>query len=405
MDVEIRPIHEGELEAWIHAAEIAFGERLEPDEVERERSVAEVDRSFAASDGGEIVGTAAAASLRMTVPAGRVLPVAGITMVGVRPTHRRRGVNTALMRRLLEQAREREEPLSALFASEGSIYGRFGFGLASFFCAIDIETDRAGFVRGYRSSGQVRLRPKDEALSTLVEVYERARQARPGTIDMDERRFRYWLHPHRSEKDEACFVAVHEGEDGADAYAVYRMKHEWPGSIPHVELTVDDVQAVSPQAYADIWRFLLDVDLVSRVKAWGRPPDEPLLFLLAEPRRLRLTVKDGMWLRPVDVRASLAARGYAGEGRVVLDVRDRFCGWNEGRYELEAGPDGAACTPTDDAPDVSCSVNALGAVYLGGVSFRQLWRANQVVEERPGALARADALFAADPAPWCPFVF
>ncbi len=405
MDVEIRCIREDELEAWIHATETAFSDRLDPEEVELERSVAELDRSMAAFDGDEIVGTAAAASLRMTVPGGHVLPTAGITMVGVRPTHRRRGVNSTLMRRLLEQSREREEPLSALFASESDIYGRFGYGLGSFSCSIDIETDRAAFVPGYRSSGRVRLLPRDEALPTLMEVYRRARQDRPGTIDMDERRFRHCLHPHHWEKDEAGFVVVHEGEDGPDAYALYRVKHEWPGSIPQLVLTADDVQAASPQAYADIWRFLLDVDLVSRVQAWGRPPDEPLLFLLAEPRRLRLTVKDGLWVRPVDVRSALAARGYAGTGRIVLEVHDPFCAWNEGRYELETGPSGAACSATDADPDLSCDVNALGAVYLGGTSFRQLWRSNQVVEERPGALAQVDAMFASDPAPWCPFIF
>jgi predicted acetyltransferase len=405
VDFRIRGIREDELEAWIHATELAFSDRLDHEEIEVERSVAEVDRSMAAFDGEDIVGTAAAVSLQMAVPGGRVLPVAGVTMVGVRPTHRRRGINTTLMRRLLEQARERGEPLSALFASESSIYGRFGYGLASFSCAIDLETDRAAFVPSYRPTGRVRLQPRDEAIPTLVEVYGRSRHARPGTIDMDERRFRWWLHPHHWEKDDPAFVAVHEGADGPDAYALYHVKHEWPGSIPQLVLTADDVQAADPQAYADIWRFLLDVDLVSRVQAWGRPPDEPLMFLLAEPRRLRLTVKDGLWLRPVDVRSALAARGYAAEGRVVFDVRDRFCGWNEGRYRLEAGSGGAACASTDADPDLSCSVNALGAAYLGGASFRQLWRAGQVVEERPGALARADALFASDPAPWCPFVF
>ena len=405
MDVEIRGIREDELEAWIHATEAAFSDRLDPEEIELERSVAEIDRSMAAFDGADIVGTAAAASLRMAVPGGHVVPVAGITMVGVRPTHRRRGINTTLMGRLLEQARERGEPLSALFASESSIYGRFGYGLASFSCAIDLETDRAAFVPEYRPSGKIRLVRKAEAIPTLLEVYGRARHARPGTIDMDERRFRYWLHPHHWEKEEAAFVAVHEGEDGPDAYAIYHVKHDWPGSIPQLKLTADDVQGASPQAYADIWRFLLDVDLVSRVQAWGRPPDEPLMFLLAEPRRLRLTLKDGLWLRPVDVRSALAVRGYATDGRIVLEVRDRFCGWNEGRYVLEVGRGEAVCAPTDADPDVSCSVEALGAAYLGGASFRQLWRASQVSEERPGGLERADALFASDPAPWCPFIF
>jgi len=222
---------------------------------------------------------------------------------------------------------------------------------------------------------------------------------------LDERRFRYWLGSYHHERELMRFVAVREGSGGADAYALYRVKHEWPGSMPRLELTVEDVQATTPQAYAEIWRFLLDVDLVSRVKAWSRPPDEPLLHLLQEPRLLQLTARDGLWLRPVDVRSALAARGYAGAGRIVLRVHDRFCAWNEGRFALDAELDGATCSETDEEPDLSCSINTLGAVYLGGSSFRQLWRANQVAEDRPGALSRADALFASDPAPWSPHVF
>lgn len=405
MDFPIRGIREEELDRWIAATAVAFSERLDPGEVEMARSVVEIDRAFASLDGTDIVGTAAAVSLRMPVPGGHILPVAGITSVGVRSTHRRRGINTALMRRLLDQAREREEPLSALFSSESNIYRRFGYGLATYSCSIDLETDRADFAPGYQPTGCVRLLPEGEAPPTLVEVYGRARQGRPGMIDMDERWFRYFLYPHHWEKDQAAFVAVHEGDDGPDAYAVYYVKHEWPDSIPQLLLTASDVQATNPHAYADIWRFLLDVDLVSRVQAWGRPLDEPLMFLLDEPRRLRLTVKDGLWLRPVDIASALTGRGYAGEGRIVLDIRDRFCSWNEGRYELEVASDGAACVSTDADPDISCSVDALGAAYLGGTSFGQLWQANQVLEERAGAIERADALFASEPAPWCPFIF
>ena len=405
MDIRVRTISEGEFEAYCHAVEVAFSGSSTPEEVERERSVAELDRCFAALDDDEIVGTAAAFSYRMLVPGGAELRVAGVTAVGVKPSHRRQGINTALMRGLLEQSREREEPLAALFASEGGIYGRFGYGLASFFCSIDLETERSEFVRGFGPTGRVRLRTKEDAIPAMLAVYEVSRLARPGTIALDQTWLEYRLHDHGPDKEAPHFFAIHEGEDGIDAYAVYKVKHEWPGSVPQLELTVHDVQATTPQAYADIWRFLLDVDLVHRVRAWDRPPDEPLLHLLAEPRRLRLTVKDGLWLRLVDVPAALSGRGYAAEGRVVLEVSDRSCPWNDGRYALEAGPDGATCLPTHEEPDVACTVNDLGAVYLGGTTFRQLHRANQVAEERPGALERADALFASDAAPWCPFTF
>ncbi len=400
MDFQIRAIREDELGPWGDAGAIAFGVQLAPEDIENMRPMVEIDRTFASFDGQEIVGVAAAVSLRMTVPGGRILPVAGISSMGVRPTHRRRGIATALMRRLLDQARERQEPLSALLASESNIYRRFGYGLASYDCSIDLETDRADFAPGYRGTGHVRLVSREEAIPILIEVYGRACHARPGMVEMDERWLRHFLHHHYGERDQAAFIAVHEGDEGPDAYAAYHVKDEWT-AFPQLLLTADDVQAASPQAYADIWRYLLDVDLVSRVQAEGRPLDEPLMFLLDEPRRLRLTVHDGLWLRPVDIGSALAGRGYAGEGRIVLEIRDRFCTRNDGRWELEVASDGASCVSTDAEPDLSCGVDALGAAFLGGTSFGQLWRANQVSEERSGALARADALFASGPAPWC----
>ena len=405
MDVDIRAIGEERFEAWVQATETSFGSMPDAEALARERSVAELDRTFGVFDGDEIVGTAASYSLRMRVPGEVDVPAAGVTMVGVKPTHRRRGLNTTMMRRLLDQSRERAEPLAALFASEGGIYGRFGYGLATLNCAIDLETDRSTFIRGYRPSGRVRLRALEESLPALSDVYRRARVARPGAVELDETRVRYWFHDHDAAKELPFFVALHEDAGEVDAYAVYKVRHEWPGSVPMNELIVHDVQALTPQAYADIWRFVLDVDLVHRVTAFARPPDEPLLHMLTEPRRLRLTVRDGLWLRLVDVPGALAARRYPMQGRLILEVLDRFCPWNEGRFVLETGPEGSSCSPTGAEPELACDVNVLGAVYLGGATVRQLWRAGRVEERHAGALARADAMFAWDPAPWCPFVF
>jgi predicted acetyltransferase len=163
--------------------------------------------------------------------------------------------------------------------------------------------------------------------------------------------------------------------------------------------------AATPDAYADIWRYLFDVDLVHRVKAWNRPVDEPLSFLMEEPRRLRLRIADGLRVRLVDVPAALEARGFVGDGRVVVDVEDRFCSWNEGRYAIEVSAGAASCSRTDEEPDIACSATDLGATYLGGATFRQLHRAGRVDERRAGALERVDELFASDPAPWSPFIF
>ncbi len=405
MDLEIRTIAEHELEAWVRANEVAFGGEPEPEDIAREREVTELDRAFAALDGDEIVGTAAAYSVRIRVPGGADLATAGVTMVGVKPSHRRRGINTAMMRRLLDQARERGEPLAALFASEAPIYGRFGFGLGAFLGSLDLETARAAFVGSYRPTGRVRMRTLEQALPTLVAIYARARVERPGTVELDERRMRYALHDHGEERRLPYFVAVHETDGEPDAYAVYKVKHDWPKGIPSNELMLYDLQATSPQAYADMWRFVLDVDLVRRVTAWDRPIDEPLLHLLADPRRLRLTLRDGLWVRLVDVPAALEARGYAAPGRLALEVRDAFCPWNEGRFRLEAGEGAARCVRTDEEPDLACDVDALAASYLGGVRLHDLWRAGRIRAASPEALELADRMLATTAAPWCPMVF
>lgn len=405
MDLEIRTIAEHELEAWVRANEAAFGADADPDDVAREREVTELDRAFATLDGEEIVGTAAAYSFRMRVPGGADVPTAGVTMVGVKPSHRRRGINTAMMRRLLEQARERREPLAALFSSEGPIYGRFGYGMATLQGSIDLERAYAAFVPSYRPTGRVRLRSFEEAVPTLVEVYAHARVERPGAIELDERHMRYAFHGHGEERRLPFFVAVHGTDGRPDGYAVYKVKHEWPKGIPGNELMLYDLQATTPQAYADLWRFVLDVDLIRHVTAWDRPADEPLLHLLADPRRLRLTLRDGLWVRLVDVPAALEARGYAAAGRLVLEVRDAFCPWNDGRFALDAGGDAARCVRTDEPPDLVLAVDALAAAYLGGVRLHDLWRAGRIEAAAPGALELGDRMLATTAAPWCPMAF
>lgn len=403
VDIEIRTIAPEELERWLWAVELAFGAQPSDDEIANERKLLETDRTLAAVDGGEFVGGASAYTFRLTVPGGDV-PAAGITGVGVRPTHRRRGINTALMRRQLDDVRGRE-PLAVLFASEGGIYGRFGYGLASFMGSVDAETERAAFIRGYEPHGRMRFVDRKEAVESFSSVLQRAAPDRPGAFVPNATWLDYTFSHHHGSEAPKWFFAVHEGEDGVDGALMYEIKHEWPDSVPRNSLEIELLDALTPAAYADLWRLVLDTDLIHRVTAWNRPADEPLLHLLQEPRRARFRLKDGLWVRLVDVPAALSSRRYATSGRIVLDVRDRFCPWNEGRVELEGGPDGATCRPVDAEPDLVLTVNDLGAAYLGGVSFRQLHLAGRIEERSAGGLSRADAMFAWHPAPWCPLMF
>lgn len=406
MDLQIRRITEDELVPFLLASEAASSDVLDEKELARERTLAEPDRNIAAFDGPDIVGTAGAFTMPMTIPGGELV-IGYPTLVGVLPTHRRRGIASLLMRALLDDARERGELLSVLYASEGGIYGRYGFGLGSIGLSFKIETARSAFVRGYRSSGQMRLVEREPAAKEILAVHEATRLGVPGMVHLDERRLAYVLgHEHGSEKERPTFFALHEGASGVDGYAVYKVAHRWPEGAPDSTLSVRDLVAANARAYADLWRFVFDLDLVTYVEAWNRPSDEPLVHMLREPRRLRARMSDNLWVRLVDVPRALAARHYAAPGRIVFEVTDPFCPWNEGRYALQAAEDGAAVAErTSEPAEITCTASDLGAVYLGGTPFRQLHRAGRGDERADGALTRADAMFGWSPAPWSPYQF
>ena len=404
-DVEIRTIRDDEREAWIRAVDLSFSAITKDDELATVLPVIETDRSFAAVDGGRFVGTAAAITFRMVVPGGERVPTAGITGVGVNPTHRRRGINTRMMAALLDQAEERGEPFAALFASEGGIYGRFGYGLASFLTEFQADTARMEYVRGVELTGSVELVSKEEALPIISRVYDAS--LRPGGPERnDGERDMIFSHLHDEERDKPWFYAIHRDDSGEpDAYAVYTMKHEWPRAIPSGTVEVKESMASTPAGYAAIWRYVFDIDLVATVSAWNRPLDDPLLVLLREPRRLRAGLIDGLWIRLVDIPAALGARRYALDGRIVFEISDQFRPATAGRYELVVEDGVGRCERTDSEPDLIGSVNSLGSVYLGGLSFSQLAEASQIEVRNEKILPEADTMFSSSPAPWCPWAF
>lgn len=406
MDIEIRPIVADEFERYSTSVERAFGSHPRPDEIEEWRRISEPERSLAAFDGGEIVGTAAAFSLDLSVP-GAEVPMAAVTAVGVAPTHRRRGLLTMLMRRQLDDVHDRGEPVAGLWASEGSIYQRFGYGLASLAGAAEIDRARTSFVRAPEVPGQIRLLDRAAALEAFPPIHERARATQPGMLSRSPS---WWQHlfadlEHWRDGASALFFALYESPEVPEGYVTYRVKQDWSTGVPAGTVRVRELLTVTPEALAALWRYCFDIDLVSKIEAWPRPPDDPLLYLLAEPRRWNLRLGDGLWVRLVDVPAALSARRYRTEGRVVFEVRDTFCPWNEGRYVVEGGPEGASCRATAEPPEIFVDAADLGAAYLGGTPFRVLARAGRVRENENRALERADAMFTWDPLPWCNQLF
>jgi predicted acetyltransferase len=401
--IAIRTVPADQLRNYIDTVNVAFAEPTDEAQFELDRALFETERVLGAYDGETLVGGGAAFSFRMTVPGGARVRTAGVTAVGVLPTHRRRGVLRSLMARQLDDVRRNGEPLALLVASEGSIYQRFGYGLGILRGSFELQRDRAAFRTPVAADGIVRLVDKEEARRLMPLVYDPVCAVTPGFIERDPP---WWderladIEAHRRGAGPQ-YRAMYERDGKPAGYVRYRIKSEWNDLGPSSTLMVNELIGVDPAAEQQLWRYVIGVDLIGVIKhAWAQP-DPPLLLMLAEPRRLALKVTDGFWLRIVDVAAALQQRGYASDDTLVIEVSDEFLPDAAGRWRLTAKGGAATVEPTADPADLALDTTDLAAAYLGAVSFGQLARAGRTVELTPGARARADALFATSVAPWC----
>nr|WSZ96011.1 GNAT family N-acetyltransferase [Streptomyces sp. NBC_00857] len=411
MTTDLRVLQPPEWDRWFRAFELAFGGLTKPAaEHALYRDLTELDRSIGVWDGEECVGTTGAFSFRLTVPGGARVPAAGVTMVSVAATHRRRGLLTSMMRRQLDDVRTWSEPLAVLVASEPVIYGRYGYGVATQRLSAEIDTARVR-ISVPEGPGDVRLRrvkPDDPAVRDACEaVYAAEVAERPGMLARRPGWERMPVVDGEPAKDGMsplqCVLAERHGE--VVGFTLFHNRPRWDASGPKGVIELRDLYALDPVAYAELWRFLFGVDLTSTIRAQDRPVDDPFQYLVSDVRRCGLGLRDSLHLRPVEVGAALAARTYRAPLDVVLEVEDPFCPWNEGRWRLSGDSKGASCERTADQPDLALSVNELGAAYLGGVSLTALARAGRVAEVRPGALSATSDAFASDLAPWLPHGF
>jgi len=403
MDIKVRACSSAEeLRDALNAISHYFGAENQLEDAERFSQWIEVDRMHAAFDGERIVAGAGAFSFRMSVPGGGSVPAGGITVVGVLPTHRRRGVLTSMMRAQLAGCRARGDVAAFLWASEATIYGRFGYGLASRMGAMTLARDRTRFVQPFEPRGTVRLVDLEEAARTFPPLYEQLFAQRPGMAS----RTKAWWETRRLFDDPARRQGGPKNRamlelDGEPAgYALYTVKQDWQSGFSKGTVTITEVVTPTPEATRELWRWLLDFDWTSQFVADLLPLDHPLFLLLAEPRRMQFTVNDGVWVRLVDVGAALAARAY-NDGEIVLEVEDAFLPENAGRWRVSS--DGAE--RTDAAADLLLDVTGLGSAYLGGFTFTDLVVASRATELTDGAAARADALFGTGLAPWNAEIF
>jgi predicted acetyltransferase len=293
------------------------------------------------------------------------------------------------MHRQFDDIRAAGESVAVLWASEGRIYQRFGYGLAVRRLELRVETNEIALTAP--AAGRLRAAAPAEVRDELVKVYDRASATRTG---WSERADRHWDHllfdPESSRHGATALRAVlHEGDEGIEGYALWRVRADWDGAGPKGEVRVREVVTTTPDAYASLWRFLLTMDLTRTANVWCCAVDEPVQFMVNEPRRLKASLADALWLRVVSVPAALAARRYPTAVDLVLEVADDLIPANAGRWRLIGGPDGARCESTVDGADLACDVRALGAAYLGGTPLTALATAGLVREHRPGALAEA----------------
>ncbi|MBL1101652.1 GNAT family N-acetyltransferase [Streptomyces coffeae] len=414
MAIEIRtPLADSDLTSWTLALNTGF---LRPPEASKEdvelrRAQTDLDRTQGAYDGDRCIATFRSFAQRLTAVGGAEVPADAISNVTVSPTHRRRGLLNRMMDHDLRAAKERGEVVASLIAAEYPIYGRYGFGPATWVTEWRVDVARAGLdprYSGPADGGRVDLADGDEVRELGPTLHERLRARLHGVIDRSEVWWRRntGLQPTPSFPWSEPFYAVYRSPEGTvDGLLSYTADDRWEAKRAQNTATVSGLIAVTPAAERALWHFLLSIDWVMYVNTGLRAPDDLLPLLLGDPRAAQTTTcADFLWLRPLDVPRLLTARTYPAEGSLVLELRDR-AGLAGGRFSLEAGPDGADCAPTTRAADLTMDIAELGTLWLGDESAVRLAALGRVTEEREGAAALAERLLRTARRPWCPDIF
>ncbi|MBV9449582.1 MAG: GNAT family N-acetyltransferase [Streptosporangiaceae bacterium] len=367
----------------------------------------DLGRGIGVFDGTELAGVGTIAALEMSVPGG-LLPMAGVLIIGVKPTHRRRGIMTRMIRHQLRELHEEGlEPVAGLTASESVIYGRFGYGQASYggYFAVPRERSALRPVAGI-DDVRIRLVPTADSVAVCEQIHARQVGKRPGMLVRPEPWGRWYaadFDRRRAGRSAKRTVLAERGGERV-GYARYRTRDETGANGVATGYTdIEEIHADDAAAFAALSRYLLGIDLTGGARFWRQPVDSPLMYLLEDLRAADMRVREVLYLRLVDVDRALAGRVYAHPIDLVLEVTDGLCPWNAGRWRLTGDEKTAQCVPTDASADLVIDVRELAAVYLGGTTFAALEQAALVTESRPGAVLDASRAFATPLAPWLQF--
>ncbi|WP_328426636.1 GNAT family N-acetyltransferase [Streptomyces sp. NBC_00443] len=412
--IDVRPITEADIPDWTRALNTGFlrSPDVSETEVADRASYIVPSRTLGAFDTGRCVATFRSFAQEITAVGGAPVPADAISNVTVSPTHRRRGLLTRMMAHDLAAAKDRGDVVATLIAAEYPIYGRYGFGPATSTAQWTVDVPRTGLDprwSGPEDGGRIDIVDGADVRKTGPELYERVRRAQPGAVDRDERWWQVSTGAVRLDRSPWTdpFFAVYRSAGGeVQGLASYQADDHWgDGKQPLNTATVNWLVAATPDAERALWRYLCSIDWITTVKSGWRAPDDLLPLYLPDPRAARVTtLADWLWVRILDVVRALEARTYEGQGSLVLEVVD-LGGLTGGRYLLEASTDGASCTPTTAAPELTLDVSDLGSLWLGDESAVRLTALGRVREERAGAARVADALLRTSRRPWCPDVF
>lgn len=394
MDYEIRYAKAEEFAAVAELDGASFGFTYSPEALEDAKLDLDLDRILVAAVGSQVVGVSAELPFRMTLPGGDEVPTTGLTWVSVEVTHRRRGIIRSLLEQQVRTAAAAGDAALILGASEGGIYGRYGFGVATHHRLSVVQRRRARLAEPV-DAGAVQRMTTERARELLPSLYERWRRTTPGGVTRDERRWQLMLLDREYQRGgrSGLFHLVHP-----DGYVSYRVKSKWDDGDPQAQCAIVDYAPITAEAHAALWQTLLAMDLVGAIEAGNIPLDDPLPLLLTDPRSVDTKhLGDGLWVRPVDVPALLGRRHYGVEIDCVLEVRDPLLG--DGRYHLRGGPDGASCTRTEQLPDITFAVADVGAVCLGGARLARVARTGRVGCADAALLRRLDLALLAEREP------
>ncbi len=403
--MDVRVIRESDVDEFRSVLGHSFGFDPKPEDLKSFKNVYEFDRLFAAFDGDEIVGTGGVFSFDLTVPGG-LIPCGGTTVIAVKPTHRRRGVLTAMMEFHLDEVAARGELAAALWATEGAIYGRFGYGIAAHAYEMKLERSAISFIHEAAPECVERLVGVEQAKKMLPAIYERVRLARPGFLTRSPARWdeeHFYDPEHERSGRTAKRWVVYEDSSGVGGYANYRQKLQFEDGLPSGTVEFGEIIAVTPEAEEGLWRYLVGIDLVKELAGWNTDPAASLQWIVTDARRVHTRPSDGVWVRLLDIPRALEARHYRVPGQLVMEVADGF-GNSAGRYRLEAGPSQALVSITTEPADLVLDVGELGAIYLGGIRPGELARAGLLTGSEQ-AVRAADDMFGWHVEPWCPEVF